>query len=90
MKKREQNNMELVEFTKELITSIVTNKDMVAVKEMPNDDENTVVIEALVDASDMPKVIGRGGRNINAIRTLVQACSYKKDNKRIKINIDNI
>lgn len=82
--------MELVEFTKELILAIVSNKDMVAVKEMPSDDEHTVLIEVLVDESDMPKVIGKSGRNINSIRTLVQACSYKKDNKYVKINIDKI
>lgn len=82
--------MELVEFTKELILSIVDSKDMVAVKEMPSEDEKTIVIEVLVDEHDMPRVIGKGGRNINAIRTLVQACSYKKENKYVKINIDKI
>ena len=90
MKKREQSNMELVDFTKELIVSIVSNKDLVEVRQMPQDESDTVVIEALVDKEDMPKVIGRGGRNINAIRTLVQAASYKKDNKHVKINVDTI
>ncbi len=82
--------MELVDFTKELIVSIVSNKDLVEVRQMPQDESDTVVIEALVDKEDMPKVIGRGGRNINAIRTLVQAASYKKDNKHVKINVDTI
>ena len=38
----------------------------------------------------MAKVIGKNGKVINAIRTIVQASSYLKDNKTIKINVDSI
>ena len=38
----------------------------------------------------MPKLIGKGGKVINSIRTVVQASSYLKDNKLVKINVDSI
>ena len=76
--------------TEELILSVVLDKDIVAVKEFPSDDEKVVVIEVLVSEDDMPRVIGKNGKVINSIRTLVQASSYIKDNKIIKINVDSI
>lgn len=82
--------MDLVKLTEELILSVVLDKDIVAVKEFPSEDYNVIVIEALVSEDDMPRVIGKNGKVINSIRTLVQASSYIKDNKIIKINIDSI
>ncbi len=80
--------MELVELTKEIVTSLATDKDSVEVKEFDTDEENTILIQVMVSNDDAGRVIGRGGRTANAIRTLVQASSYLKDNKRVKINID--
>ena len=59
------------------------------VKEFDTDEENTVLIQVLVDSEDIGRVIGKGGKLANAVRTLVQASSYVKDNKRVKINIDS-
>ena len=81
--------MSLVELTKEIVTSLVTNKESVEVKEFESDEENTILIQVMVDASDIGKVIGKEGKCAKAIRTLVQASSYLKDNKRVKINIDS-
>ncbi len=81
--------MNLVEMTEYLVKNVVTNPDMVTVKEFPSDDDKEIVIEVLVDESDIGKVIGKGGKTANAIRTLVQASSYLQDNKRVKINIEN-
>ena len=63
---------------------------MVAVKQFPTEDENEVLIQVMVDENDMPKLIGKNGKVINALRTIVQASSYMKDNKQIKINVDSI
>lgn len=82
--------MDLRELTENIILSIVTNKDIVAVKEFETEEENTIQLEVLISEEDMPKVIGKGGKVINAIRTLVQASSYMKDNKKVKINIGSI
>ena len=81
--------MDLVELTKTIVTGLVEDKDSVEVKEFDTDEENTVLIQVMVSESDMGKVIGKSGKNANAIRTLVQASSYLKDNKKVKINIDS-
>ncbi len=81
--------MNLIEMTEYLVKQLCTNPDGVTVKEFPSENENEVVIEVLVDEEDLGRVIGKEGRNANAIRTLVQASSYLQDNKRVKINIEN-
>ena len=81
--------MNLVELTEFIVKSLVTNKENVSVKEFPTEEENTILIEVLVDSEDIGKVIGKGGRLANSIRTLVQASSCIKDNKKVKINIDS-
>ena len=81
--------MNLVEMTEYLVKEVVNNPDMVTVKEFPSENENEIVIMVMVDESDLGRVIGKAGKTANAIRVLVQASSYLKDNKRVKINIEN-
>ncbi len=81
--------MSLVELTEFLVKSLVSNQENVSVKEFESDEENVILIQVLVDSEDMGKVIGKGGKLANAIRTLVQASSYTKENKKVKINIDS-
>ncbi len=81
--------MDLVKLTEEIVKSLALNKDAVSVKEFPTDNEDEILIEVMIDGEDMGRVIGKGGRCANAIRTLVQASSYLGDNKRVKINIDS-
>jgi predicted RNA-binding protein YlqC (UPF0109 family) len=81
--------MSLVEMTEYLVKQVVENPDQVTVKEFPSEDEKELVIEVLVDESDLGRVIGRNGKTAQAIRVLVQAASYLQDNKRVKINIEN-
>ena len=81
--------MNLVELTKTIVTGLVEDKDSVEVKEFDTDEENTVLIQVMINESDMGKVIGKAGKTANAIRTLVQASSYLNDNKKVKINIDS-
>ena len=80
--------MNLVELTEEIVKSLVINKDSVSVKEFPSEDDNSMLIQVIVDEADIGRVIGKEGRTANAIRTLVQASSALKDNKYVKINID--
>lgn len=80
--------MDLVELTKEIVLALAKDKDSVNVKEFETDDENTILIQVMVSEEDIGRIIGKEGRTSNAIRTLVQASSYLKDNKRVKINID--
>lgn len=81
--------MNLVEMTEYLVKQVVANPDQVTVKEFPSEDEKELVIEVLVDESDLGRVIGKSGKTAQAIRVLVQAASYLQDNKRVKINIEN-
>lgn len=80
--------MDLVELTKEIVTALAKDKDSVSVKEFDTDEENTILIQVMVADEDMGRIIGRSGKNAQAIKTLVQASSYLKDNKKVKINID--
>ena len=81
--------MNLVQLTEYLIKSLVVNKENVSVKEFESDEEKTIVIQVLVDSEDIGRVIGKGGKLANSVRTLVQASSYLKDNKKVRINIDS-
>jgi predicted RNA-binding protein YlqC (UPF0109 family) len=82
--------MDLIQLTEEIILSLVEDKEMVKVKEFPSENEKEILIEVVISESDMPKVIGKNGKVINSIRTIVQASSYLKDNKQVRINIDSI
>ncbi len=80
--------MDLVELTKEIVVALAKDKESVSVKEFETDEENTILIEVMVSEDDMGRIIGKSGRNAQAIKTLIQASSYLKDNKKVKINID--
>lgn len=80
--------MDLVELTKEIVMALAKDKDSVSVKEFETDEENTILIQVMVAEEDIGRIIGREGKISNAIRTLVQASSYLKDNKKVKISID--
>ena len=80
--------MDLVGLTEEIVKSLVVDKDGVSVKEFPTEEEKTILIQVMVNADDIGRVIGREGKTANAIRTLVQASSALQDNKYVKIDID--
>lgn len=80
---------DLVLLTETIIKKIVNDPETVSVKEFASDEEDTIQIEVMINSEDLGKVIGKDGRIINAIRTIVQASSYLKDNKRVKINVDS-
>lgn len=81
--------MDLVLLTETIVKKIVNDPESVSVKEFESDEENTVQIEVMISEEDLGKVIGKEGRIINAIRTIVQASSYINDNKKVKINVDS-
>ncbi len=64
---------ELVEF---VVKSLVDHPDEVSVYEI-NDRQGTI-LELSVAASDMGRVIGKSGRVINAIRSLLQVAAAKQ------------
>ena len=80
--------MDLISLTEKIVKSIVLDEDAVSVKEFDSEDDNTVLIQVLVSEDDFGRVIGKGGKTANSIRTLIQASSSLHDNKYVKINID--
>ena len=81
--------MDLVLLTETIIKKIVKNRDSVSVKEFESDEDNTIQIEVLVSSEDLPLVIGTKGKNINALRTIVQASSSINGGKKVRINVDS-
>lgn len=67
---------ELVEV---IAKALVDDPDSVAVSE--RQDGRTTVIEVRVAESDMGKVIGKQGRIVKAIRSVVKAAAAKEDKK---------
>lgn len=80
----------LVKLTEQLVLAVVNNKDAVGVKKFETDSDDLILIQVVVDKDDMSKLIGRNGKVVKAIRTLVQESSKFKENKIVKINIDSI
>ena len=70
---------------KDIVKSIVDKPDEVEVN--INESENTVVYELNVGDGDLGKVIGKKGRNVNAIRTLLSASNAKEGGKRAILEI---
>lgn len=63
----------LLEF---LVKHLVDHPDEVQVHESRQGQET--VLELTVDGSDMGRIIGKGGRVINAVRALVQVAAAKE------------
>ncbi len=59
--------------------------ESVKVEEFEEDD-GTLVFELSVDDDDYGRIIGRGGRAAQALRTIVKAAAVK-DNRRVLIDI---
>lgn len=68
------------EFIGYIIKNLVTKPEQVTVKRTSS--ENTDVYEVRVAPEDMGKLIGKQGRTINSVRTLVAATSARLDAKK--------
>jgi len=72
---------ELIEY---IAKSLVDDPSQVTVSEM--EGANSVIIELHVASEDMGRVIGRGGRVANSMRTLVRVIAAK-EGKRVTLEI---
>jgi predicted RNA-binding protein YlqC (UPF0109 family) len=68
-----------------LVEGLVDEPDEVSVEQFEEDD-GTVVLELAVAAEDYGKVIGRGGRTAQALRTVVRA-SATSVQRRVLLDI---
>lgn len=73
---------ELVEY---LTKALVDEPGDVRVQEFEEDD-GTIVFEVEVAEDDVGKVIGRHGRTINALRTVMRA-SAVRHNRRVLVDV---
>ena len=69
---------------REIVQALVDQPEKVSVSEIVG--ENTNVLELSVAKSDMGKVIGKQGRNAQALRTILSAASGR-DRKRYILEI---
>ena len=72
---------DLVEY---LARALVDDPDAVTVESF--EEEDAEVYELSVAEDDVGKVIGRGGRTVNAFRCVLRACAAKQD-KRILLDV---
>ena len=68
-----------------MIKSIVDSPDDVEID--VTESENTLIYELRLGDGDLGKVIGKKGKNIGAIRTIVSAATAKEGGKRSIIEI---
>jgi predicted RNA-binding protein YlqC (UPF0109 family) len=73
---------ELLEY---LARGLVDDPEGVSVEQFEEDD-GTIVLELCVSDDDYGKVIGRGGRTAQALRTVVKAAAVG-ENQRVLVDI---
>jgi uncharacterized protein len=73
---------ELLEY---LARQLVDEPEKVEVEQFDEDD-GTVVLELAVAEDDYGKIIGKGGRTANALRTVVKAAAVK-EGRRVLVDI---
>lgn len=71
----------LIEF---IAKSLVDDPSQVYVSEI--EGETSVILELRVGPEDMGRIIGRGGRTVNAMRTLVRVLAAKQG-KRVTLEV---
>jgi len=64
---------------------LVDEPDQVEVEQFVEDD-GTIVLELSVDPEDYGKIIGRGGRTANALRSVIRAAAVH-EGKRVIVDI---
>ena len=71
----------LVEF---IAKSLVDDPSQVYVSEI--EGETSVILELRVGPEDMGRIIGKGGRTVNAMRTLIRVLAAKQG-KRVTLEV---
>ncbi len=71
----------------ELVWPLVVYPEDLLVKKF-SEDEEAITVQVLVNKDDLGRVIGKGGKIANAIRTIAYAAA-SRIGKRINIDIDS-
>ncbi|MDD3113641.1 MAG: KH domain-containing protein [Candidatus Izemoplasmatales bacterium] len=70
----------------DLVSPLVIHPEDLLVKKFSEDD-TTITLQVLVNKEDLGRVIGKGGKIANAIRTIAYAAASRLG-KRVNIDID--
>ncbi len=81
--------MSLKELAEFIIKSLIKNSNNLVVTEQELED-GTIEINIQVNEEDLKRIIGKDGRTIQSIRTLIQEASTLRDNKYIKVEVNKI
>jgi len=73
------------EFIEYIVKNLVDNPDKVQINEVGG--THTLIIELSVDKADTGKIIGKKGKTINAIRTLLMAVASRNG---VRVNLEII
>ena len=73
------------EFIETIVKQLVDKPDDVNVNPVEQDD--TIIYELTVGDGDYGKVIGKRGRNVSAIRTILFAINAKEGGKRARLEL---
>lgn len=65
-----------------IVKALVHEPEAVDVREVER-DRSTVIVEVRVAQADMGKIIGRQGRTVRALRSLLHAASLKQNRRFI-------
>lgn len=72
------------EFVEYIVRNLVDHPDRVHINEV--EGTHTLIIELAVDKSDIGKIIGKKGKTINSIRTLLMSVA-SRNNIRVSLEI---
>jgi len=75
------------DFVEYLAKRLVDDPDAVHINRIESD--KTTIFELSVAPDDVGKIIGKSGRNVNAIRTLLTAVSVKQEGKRAMLEVND-
>lgn len=81
------SSIDYEKFLGELVKPLVLYPDEVVVK-LFSEENDTIVVQIMVNEEDKGRVIGKNGRIINAIKTIAYA-SASKTGKRIEVTVDS-
>ena len=73
------------EFIEFIVKQLVDKPEKVMIEESSN-DQNSFEIKIEVDKNDIGKVVGKQGKNVNALRTLLTAVAAK-DKRRATLHV---
>ena len=77
--------MSMKELVESIAKHLVDKPDEVNVTDV--ETEQRIIYELTVGEGDYGKIIGKSGRNISAIRTLVFAINAKQGGKRARLDV---